>query len=153
METRTQDMDLQILKKLYFSNCEDAAFYKNSSTFIRRIFFKRFFQRLRNQKQSFKKTLKVLILEKIQEPSEIIDYRIKKNNKSSSCFHYFNYPRNKNRVIKECHRKELKALAAYQMAINKLKDKKLKAALEEHLQEIKLVVREMNVMGVIRFFV
>ena len=151
METRIQNTDLQILKKLYFSNCEAAIFYKNSSTFIRRIFFKRFFQRLRNQKQAFNKTLKILILEKIEEPLKTIDYKSYKNNESPSCFHYFDYQRNKNRVIKECHRKELNALEAYELAIGKLKDQKLKAALEEHLQEIKLVVREMKVMGAIKF--
>lgn len=154
MKTKKHDVNQQLLKALYFANCDDGAFYKNSSVFVKRIFFRSFFRRLSSQKKSFCSALKILILNRMEnESSDLSNYSADKPNSSSSCFHYFDFKRNRNKVIKECYRKELEALAAYESALVQLKDNQIRATLEVHLQEIRLILNEMKVMGTSKFLV
>lgn len=154
MTTTTQNLKLELLKELYTLNCEDQTFYKDASGFAKRVLFQSFFKRLSWQKQSFCSALEILILnEKEQVMNEFSNHS--ENNKPSqnNCFYYFDYKRNRNKVIKECYKKESLALKIYDRALAQLKDEKISYLLELHRTQIDRIIREMKVMGVNRFLV
>ncbi len=155
MKIIDQKPSVEVLKLLYDINEEDATFYKNASFFMKRIFFKKFFQRLSTQKQSSCSSIKIMILNQIeQEFSEFHNHCPSiLNDKTSSNFHYFNFEKNRNKVIKECQKREMKALISYESALLKMQDHEIRKILVIHHKDIQNHLREMKIMGVNIFLV
>lgn len=157
MRTTAPNLKLELLKELYSLNCCDQAFYKNASSFAKRILFQSFFKRLSRQKQSFCTALEILILdEKTEDESRDFFNRSQKSSKncdSLNCFHYYDFKRNKNKIIKECFKKESKALERYNTALKQFEGEEISYLLELHQTQIQRIIREMKVMGVNRFLV
>lgn len=148
MQDANQLQTIELLKKLYLRNCDDAVFYRNNSMLMKRILFKVFFERLGAQKATFCNGLKILILDRLNNSEEFSFNHVKSEEPNKLFLNLY-----RKRVLKECIKREKIALNSYCDLLKINTDQDIIHVLSTHKKEIQSILQEMRIMGVDKYTV